>query len=230
MKKIVIIPVYNEQNSIIHVMNDLKRNAPDFDTVIINDGSTDNTLAECIAHGFNVINLPMNVGIGASVQTGYIYALQKGYDIAVQFDGDGQHEAKYLSKLYDEMIKTKSDMAIGSRYLAKQGFQSTAMRRIGIRFLSKLIKVLYHQEIRDVTSGQRMINKKVMAFFAEYYPYDYPEPETLALCMREKFKITEVPVIMRSREEGNSSIGIKQSIYYMLKVSFFILVGYFRQS
>ncbi len=230
MKKIAIIPVYNEQNNIIQVMNDLKTNAPDFDTVIINDGSTDHTIEACRGHGFNVISLPSNAGIGASVQTGYIYALEKGYDIAVQFDGDGQHEAKFLGKLYDTMIRTESDMVIGSRYLAKQGFQSTAMRRIGIRFLSSLIRILYRQKIRDVTSGQRMVNRKVMAFFAEYYPYDYPEPETLALCMRERFKVTEVPVIMRSRKDGNSSIGIRQSVYYMLKVSFFILVGYFKQS
>ena len=229
MKKIAIIPVYNEQNNIIQVMNDLKTNAPDFDTVIINDGSTDHTIEACREHGFNVISLPSNAGIGASVQTGYIYALERGYDIAVQFDGDGQHEAKFLGKLYDTMIRTESDMVIGSRYLAKQGFQSTAMRRIGIRFLSSLIRILYRQKIRDVTSGQRMVNRKVMAFFAEYYPYDYPEPETLALCMRERFKVTEVPVIMRSRKDGNSSIGIRQSVYYMLKVSFFILVGYFKQ-
>lgn len=194
MKKIVIIPAYNERNNIINVINDLKENAPDFDYVIINDGSTDDTMSLCVENGLNVVNLPVNLGIGACVQTGYIYALDNGYDIAVQFDGDGQHKAKYLKKMYNEMIKTGSDMVIGSRYLIKDGFQSTALRRIGITILSKLIKALHKQEIKDVTSGFRMINKKLMTAFSEYYPYDYPEPETIAFCMRKKFKIVEVPV------------------------------------
>jgi len=229
MKKIVIIPAYNEQNNLIGVINDLKTNAPDFDYVIINDGSTDDTISLCSENGCNVINLSINLGIGASVQTGYIYALENGYDIAVQFDGDGQHEAKYLKKMYNEMIKTGSDMVIGSRYLTKNGFQSTALRRMGIKILSKLIKVLHKQEIKDVTSGLRMINKRVMTAFVEYYPYDYPEPETIAFCIRKKIKITEVPVTMRARREGNSSIDSMQSIYYMLKVSFSIIVDYFKR-
>lgn len=229
MKKLVIIPAYNEQNNITEVIYDLKKNASDFDYVIINDGSTDNTIAICREKGFNVVDLPINLGIGASVQTGYIYALENGYDVAVQFDGDGQHEARYLNKMYNVMIKTDSDMVIGSRYLTKEGFQSTALRRVGIRILSKLIKILHKQEIKDVTSGLRMINKKVMSAFVEYYPYDYPEPETIAFCIRKNFKITEVPVTMRARKEGSSSIDSMQSIYYMLKVSFSIIVDYFKR-
>lgn len=229
MKKIVIIPAYNEQNNITDVINDLKKNAADFDYVIINDGSTDDTIALCREMGFNVIDLPINLGIGASVQTGYLYALEHNYDVAVQFDGDGQHEAKYLHKMYNVMIKTESDMVIGSRYLIKEGFQSTALRRIGIRFLSKLIKILHKKEIKDVTSGLRMINKKVMTAFVEYYPYDYPEPETIAFCIRKNFRITEVPVTMSARKEGRSSIDSIQSLYYMLKVSFSIIVDYFKR-
>ncbi|MDD2494457.1 MAG: glycosyltransferase family 2 protein [Tissierellia bacterium] len=229
MKKIVIIPAYNERNNLTGVINDLKINAPDFDYVIVNDGSTDDTLTLCSKHNLNVINLPVNLGIGASVQTGFIYALGNGYDIAVQFDGDGQHDAKYLHKMYDEMIKTNSDMVIGSRYIIKDGFQSTKLRRAGIRILSKLIKILHKQEIKDVTSGLRMINNKVMEAFVQYYPYDYPEPETIALCIRKKYKITEVPVTMRARNEGNSSINSIQSIYYMLKVSFSIIVDFFKK-
>jgi hypothetical protein len=229
MKKIVIIPAYNEQNNLIGVINDLKKNAPDFDYVIVNDGSTDDTITLCNEHDLNVINLPVNLGIGASVQTGYIYALENGYDIAVQFDGDGQHDAKYLTKMYDEMIKTDSDVVIGSRYLIKDGFQSTVLRRAGIRILSGLIKILHNQEIKDVTSGLRMINKKVITTFVQYYPYDYPEPETIALCIRKKFKITEIPVLMHARKEGNSSIDNIQSVYYMLKVSFSIIVDYFKR-
>ncbi len=229
MKKIVIIPAYNESNNLIGVIDDLRKNAADFDYVIINDGSTDNTIFLCREKGFNVIDLPINLGIGASVQTGYIYALENNYDIAVQFDGDGQHDAEYLDKMYDEMIKNGSDIVIGSRYLSKEGFQSTALRRFGIKILSKLIKVLHKQEIKDVTSGLRMINKKVMTAFVENYPHDYPEPETIAFCMRKKFKITEVPVTMNSRNEGKSSINKIQSIYYMLKVSFSIIIDYYKK-
>lgn len=229
MKKIVLIPAYNEQNNIAEVINDLRENAGDFDYVIINDGSTDDTITLCREKGFNVIDIPINLGIGASVQTGFIYALENDYDIAVQFDGDGQHEAKYLYKMYNAMIATDSDMVIGSRYLTKEGFQSTALRRIGIRFLSRLIKALHKKEIKDVTSGLRMINKKVMSAFVDYYPYDYPEPETIAFCIRKNFKITEVPVTMRPRKEGKSSIDSMQSVYYMLKVSFSIIIDYFKR-
>lgn len=229
MKKLVIIPAYNEQNNITEVIHDLRKYASDFHYIIINDGSTDDTISICRKMGFNVVDLPINLGIGASVQTGYIYALENNYDVVVQFDGDGQHEAKYLNKMYDVMIETGSDMVIGSRYLTKQGFQSTALRRVGIRILSRLIKTLYKQEIKDVTSGLRMINKKVTKAFVEYYPHDYPEPETIAFCIRKSFKITEVPVTMRARVEGSSSIKNMQSIYYMLKVSFSIIVDYFKR-
>ncbi|HHZ01457.1 MAG TPA: glycosyltransferase family 2 protein [Tissierellia bacterium] len=230
MKKLVIIPAYNEQNNLINVINDLKMNAPDFDYVIINDGSTDETMTLCAENSLNVINLPVNLGIGACVQTGYKYALKKGYKIAVQFDGDGQHKAEYLGKMYKEMIETDSDMVIGSRYLYKNGFQSTVFRRMGIKILSKLIKVLYKQEIKDVTSGLRMVNKRLVTEFSNYYPYDYPEPETVAFCMRKKFKITEVAVTMRARNEGKSSINKIQSIYYMVKVSFSIIIDYFKKT
>ncbi|NLJ59115.1 MAG: glycosyltransferase family 2 protein [Tissierellia bacterium] len=229
MKKIVIIPAYNEQNNLIKVIKDLKLNAPRFDYVIINDGSTDDTISLCIENNLNVINLPVNLGIGACVQTGYIYALKNDYSVAVQFDGDGQHKAKYLEKMYHELIKTGSDMVIGSRYLDKNGFQSTALRRTGIKILSKLIKILHKEEIKDVTSGLRMVNRRLMEAFSEYYPYDYPEPETIAFCMRKKFEITEFPVTMRPRMEGTSSIDRIQSIYYMLKVSFSIIVDYFKK-
>lgn len=229
MRKIVIIPAYNEQNNIIEVVDDIKKNAPGFDYVIINDGSTDDTIYLCRREGFNTIDLPVNLGIGGSVQTGYIYALENGYDVAVQFDGDGQHEAKYLEKMYDEMIRTGSDMVIGSRYLSKNGFQSTTLRRFGTGFLSLLIKILHKQQIRDVTSGLRMVNKKLLTAFSENYPYDYPEPETVAFCMRKKFKITEVPVTMCPRKKGCSSIGSIQSVYYMFKVSFSIIIDYFNR-
>jgi len=229
MKKIIIIPAYNEQSSLMHVIYDLKENAHSYDYVIINDGSTDDTSELCREEGFNVITLPVNLGIGASVQTGYLYALEKGYDIAVQFDGDGQHDAKYIDSMYRKMLETGSDMVIGSRYITKEGFQSTALRRTGIMALSKLIKILHKQEVKDVTSGFRMINRKVIESFAEYYPYDYPEPETIAFCIRKNYRITEVPVMMRARNGGSSSIKNFQSVYYMLKVGLSIIIDYFKK-
>lgn len=229
MKKIVIIPAYNEQSNLMNVIDDLRENADGYDYVIINDGSTDDTARLCSEKGLNVISLPVNLGIGASVQTGYLYALEKGYDIAVQFDGDGQHDARYLKPMYDKMLESGSDMVIGSRYITKEGFQSTALRRTGIMALSRLIKLLHRQDIKDVTSGFRMINRRVMEAFADYYPYDYPEPETIAFCIRKNYRITEFPVIMRPRNGGCSSIKKFQSIYYMMKVGLSIIVDYFKK-
>ena len=140
MKKLVIIPAYNEQGGIEKTVWDIKKHAPDFDYVVINDCSSDRTLEVCRNNGFHTINLPVNLGIGGSVQTGYLYAWRNGYDVAVQFDGDGQHNAEYLEEMADKLIKEKLDMVIGSRYIKKEGFQSSGLRRVGIRYFTCLIK------------------------------------------------------------------------------------------
>lgn len=224
MKKIVIIPAYNESESIVSTINDIKMNAPEFDYVIINDCSKDNTYDICLENGFNVLNLPMNLGIGGAVQTGYLYAYKNGYDIAVQFDGDGQHDAKYLDAMAKELVEFDVAMVIGSRYIDKEGFQSSSMRRIGIKYFSLLIKLLTGKTITDPTSGLRMCNRHVMEMFSEVYPKDYPEPETTVKVLRHKLKVKEVPVVMRARETGVSSITPKKSIYYMIKVTLAILI------
>lgn len=224
LKKLVIIPAYNESASIVNTVNDIKKNAPDFDYVVINDHSKDNTLQVCKDAGLNVIDLPLNLGIGGAVQTGYLYACQNGYDIAVQFDGDGQHDAKYLNEMAETLVNEQADMVIGSRFIEKEGFQSSFTRRLGIRYFTFLIKILTGQKITDPTSGYRMCNRKIIELFAGNYPKDYPEPETTTWILRKKLKVLEIPVIMRAREEGVSSISLKKSFYYMFKVTMAIII------
>jgi glycosyltransferase involved in cell wall biosynthesis len=219
MKKIAIIPAYNESASIVNTIKDIKENAPGFDYVVINDRSTDNTYKVCIDNGINVLNLPLNLGIGGAVQTGYWYALENGYDIAVQFDGDGQHDAKYLETMAQYLVENECDMVIGSRFITKEGFQSSSARRMGIKYFALLIKILTGKKITDPTSGFRMANRKIIELFSNVYPKDYPEPETVVAILDKKYKVKELPVVMRAREEGVSSISMKKSIYYMVKVS-----------
>lgn len=225
MKKLVIIPAYNEKDSIVNTVKDIKDNAQGFDYIVVNDCSTDNTYDVCVENGLKVINLPLNLGIGGAVQTGYLYAFQNGYDIAVQFDGDGQHDAAYLNEMADYLVKNECDMVIGSRFIEKEGFQSSGLRRIGIKYFTGLIKILTGKTITDPTSGMRMVNKKLLEKFTDEYPKDYPEPESVVTILSEKYKVTEIPVVMNEREEGVSSISLKNSVYYMIKVSFAILIA-----
>ena len=225
MKKLVIIPAFNEEGNLEKTIKDIKDNAPDFDYVIINDCSTDKTLEMCRRHGFSYLNLPVNLGIGGAVQTGYRYAYYHGYDIAVQFDGDGQHSASHLEDMVTTLIDTESDMVIGSRFIEKEGFQSSGLRRIGIKYFTGLIKLLTGKKITDPTSGMRMVNIKLLEKFSDEYPKDYPEPESVVTILAEKYKVMEIPVVMNEREEGVSSISLKNSVYYMIKVSFAILIA-----
>lgn len=225
MRKLVIIPAFNEEGNLEKTIRDIKENAPDFDYVIINDCSTDGTLEMCRRHGFSYLNLPVNLGIGGAVQTGYRYAYYHGYDVAVQFDGDAQHSAVYLEEMFHVMQQTDSAMVIGSRFIEKEGFQSSSVRRVGIKYFTVLIRLLTGKNITDPTSGMRMINWKLLEKFTEDYPKDYPEPESVVTILSEKYGVTEIPVIMNEREEGVSSISLKKSIYYMIKVSCAMLVA-----
>ena len=224
MKKLVIIPAYNEEASIVNTVQDILDHAPGFDYVVINDCSKDRTLQRCRENGLNVINLPVNLGIGGGIQTGYRYAVEHGYDVAVQFDGDGQHDASYLQAMADRLERDDLDMVIGSRFIENEGFQSTGLRRFGINFFKFLIKLLYGGTITDATSGMRMCSRRVMEEFSVAYPQDYPEPETVARLLRKKYKVREIPVVMRERSAGTSSINPAKSVYYMIKVSLAILV------
>lgn len=225
MKKLAIIPAYNEAGNIEKTVNDILQNAPGFDYVIINDHSRDNTLEICKANGFHVIDLPVNLGIGGGVQTGYMYAYRNGYDFAVQFDGDGQHNAAYLEDMARQMEEEELDMLIGSRYITREGFQSTGLRRLGIRYFTGLIKLVTGAKITDPTSGMRMVNRKVMGQFAANYPKDYPEPESVVTLLKQKARVSECAVIMNERKEGVSSISPLKAVYYMIKVTIAILIA-----
>ena len=228
-EKIIIIPAYNESANIVKTINAIRRSAEDFDYVIINDCSTDETRDICEANQFNIINLPINLGIGGAVQTGYRYAYEEGYDIAVQVDGDGQHDPSFLSRMAEYIESNGSDMIIGSRFINKEGFQSSGTRRIGIKYFTILIQILTGNKITDPTSGLRMVNRSVMKMFAYDYPKDYPEPESVVTVLRKGKKVDEIPVIMKAREGGVSSISPRKSVYYMLKVSLAILIECIRK-
>lgn len=224
MKKLIIIPAYNESESIKSTVMDIMKNAPDFDYVIINDCSRDNTRQICEENQFNLINLSINLGIGGAVQTGYMYARDNGYDIAVQVDGDGQHDPSFLNTMAQHLEKNNLDMVIGSRFVEKEGFQSSTMRRVGIRYFTWLIKLCTGKTITDPTSGLRMIGRRAIELYAADYPKDYPEPESVVAAIRRGMKVEEIPVIMRKRQGGVSSISLGKSIYYMVKVTLAILM------
>ena len=224
MKKLVIIPAYNESENIVNTVKEIKEKASDFDYVVINDCSSDKTLEILESNHLNYINLPVNLGIGGAVQTGYKYALEHEYDMAVQVDGDGQHDPAYLHSLEETLIKEKADMVIGSRFIKNEGFQSTFARRMGIVYFTKMIKSLTGTTITDPTSGFRLVNKDVITLFANDYPRDYPEPESIVALLKRKKKVIEVPVQMKERQGGVSSIRLWNSVYYMIKVSIAILV------
>ena len=223
-KGLIIIPAFNESTNLIHVVNDISNNAPDFDYIIINDCSTDDTEEICISNRFNYISLPINLGIGGAMQTGYKFAQRYGYEVAVQFDGDGQHDATYISLLLNTMKEKGADMVIGSRFINKEGFQSSITRRIGIRFFEKLISGTTGKMITDATSGFRMVNKDIINLFCEYYPRDYPEPESIVSILRKGYRIEEAPVLMRERIGGTSSIVNFKAVYYMIKVTLAIMI------
>lgn len=229
MKSIVIIPAYNEEKSIEKTVEDIRQNAPEFDYVIVNDCSRDATLKVCMEKGMHVLNLPINLGIGGAVQTGYRYAYKNGYDFAVQFDGDGQHDARFLHEMRDYMIEHKLNMLIGSRFIEKEGFQSSGIRRFGIRYFSGLIRLLTGTRVTDPTSGMRMVDRDIIEIYAESYPKDYPEPESVVAILNMGKTVGEYPVVMRERTEGVSSISPLRSVYYMVKVTLAILVEMLRK-
>lgn len=223
MKKLIIIPAYNESEAILSTVETIRREAPDFDYLVVNDCSTDSTKQILEEHRLNFLDLLVNLGIGGAVQTGYMYAYRHGYDMAVQVDGDGQHDPAFLKTMADHLENHHCDMVIGSRFIRKEGFQSSRARRMGIQWFSWLIRMMTGVTITDPTSGLRMVGRRGMELFSKDYPRDYPEPETIVTLLNRNLKIEEIPVIMRERQGGTSSINLKKSVYYMVKVSLAIL-------
>ncbi len=230
MKILLIIPAYNEEENILKTCKKIeeynKINNKNIDYIVINDGSKDNTLKIIQEYNLKHINLIRNLGIGGAVQTGYKYAFQHNYDIAIQFDGDGQHDINYVSKICKPIIEGQADMVIGTRYLDKTSseFQSTFMRRLGSNIISLFIKIFCGKKITDPTSGFRAVNKKVIEKFAKEYPTEYPEPESTVQLLVNKYKIKEVPVSMNERLGGVSSIRLGKTVDYMLKVLLAIII------
>ena len=229
LKRLIIIPAYNEAENIVKTVEAIKEKAKGFDYIIINDCSTDRTKNICEENGYNIINLPINLGIGGAVQTGYKYAYNHDYDIAVQVDGDGQHDPLFLEVMAQYLEEHSADMVIGSRFIEKKGFQSSRARRIGIIFFTQLIKIMTGATITDPTSGLRMVGRNVIELFSNDYPRDYPEPESVVAILRRHMKVIEIPVVMKEREGGVSSNSLKKSVYYMIKDTLAILIERIRK-
>lgn len=228
LKVLVVVPAFNESQNIESVVRALIHAG--YDYIVVNDGSSDNTAEICQEAGFNLLNLKENLGIGGAVQAGHKYALANGYDIDIQFDGDGQHDVKSIEKLIQE-INNGADLAIGSRFLEQSdGFKSTFMRRVGIKWLSGAIRLVSGLHITDPTSGFRATGHKALELFCNDYPADYPEPESIVAAAKKQLTISEVQVTMHERQGGTSSIKAISSIYYMVKVTLaIILVGLGRE-
>ena len=223
-KVLLIIPAYNEEESLRSLIEEIKAVCPEVDYLVVNDCSSDDTERLLEELGANYISLPCNMGIGGAVQSGYRYAAQNGYDIAIQIDGDGQHDVRFVKDMVKLIEDKQADVVIGSRFIDKEGFQSSQARRIGIRILSMLIRLMCGAMVKDVTSGFRAVNRRFIELFAENYPDDYPEPEVIVTAKLYGAVINEVPVVMRERTTGKSSINLKRSIYYMIKVSLAIII------
>ena len=223
-KVLLIIPAYNEEESLRSLIEEIKAVCPEVDYLVVNDCSSDDTERLLEELGANYITLPCNMGIGGAVQSGYRYAAQNGYDIAIQIDGDGQHDVRFVKDMVKLIEDKQADVVIGSRFIDKEGFQSSQARRIGIRILSMLIRLMCGAKVKDVTSGFRAVNRRFIELFAENYPDDYPEPEVIVTAKLYGAVIKELPVVMRERTTGRSSINLKRSIYYMIKVSLAIII------
>lgn len=231
MRVIIIIPAFNESENIKRVVNDIKKENTNWDILVVNDCSLDNTsaIAKSTKQAF-VLDLPFNLGIGGAVQAGFKYAKTHNYDIAIKYDGDGQHLPGEIKTLLNVMSENNVDVVIGSRFLEKHdGFKSTLMRRVGIKIFQILNSMLIKQKITDNTSGFIAFNKKVISFFAEHYPTDYPEPESIINLKKNGFVIKEVFVKMQHRQGGKSSISGLKSVYYMFKVILAIIMGSMRK-
>ena len=227
-KILIIIPAYNEEENILKTYTKIKeynkKNKTNYDMIVINDGSTDNTKKILKENNIPNINLIHNLGIGGAVQTGYKYAYENNYDIAVQFDGDGQHDVRYVEKIIKPIIEKKADLVIGSRFVEDiKTFKSTFARRVGIKIISCFMKFATHKKIHDTTSGFRACSKELIYDFSLSYPSEYPEPITTAEVLKKKYTVKEVAVEMNEREAGVSSIRAWKNIYYMLNVCLALL-------
>lgn len=231
MRRIAIVPALNEERALPAVIDELRAFDPGLDIVVIDDGSVDRTAAVAAAKGALVLRLPFNLGIGGAVQTGFRYAFEHGYDIAVRVDGDGQHDPSQLGRVLEPVLRGEADIVVGSRFAADgDGYRSSRTRRVGIRLLAWVVSRIVGQRVTDTTSGFQALDRDAIALFARDYPHDYPEVEATIMVFRHRLRLREVPVSMRERGGGRSSITALRSIYYMVKVLLAIFVGLFRRN
>ena len=225
---LVIIPAYNEEDSITPVIAAVRQQLAWADIAVLNDGSTDHTGELAEAAGAIVLHLPYNVGIGASVQTGFMFAAEREYEVVLRVDGDGQHDPRDLNRLVEALQAGNADIVIGTRFIEDRGYHTPAPRRLGILILARLISTITGQPVTDPTSGFAAFNRRAIRLFAVTYPHDYPEPEALVVAHRAGLRLHEIPVTMKPRQGGRSSITRLRSAYYMIKVILAILIGLLR--
>jgi glycosyltransferase involved in cell wall biosynthesis len=230
VRRIAIVPAYNEAGNVGRVVDELRAFDAGLDVVVVSDGSVDRTADVAAEHGAHVVRLPFNLGIGGAVQTGFKYAWEQGYELAVRCDGDGQHDPAELPKVLEPVLAGTADIVVGSRFVGDRGYRSSAARRVGIRLLATIVSAIARQRVTDTTSGFQALNRKALALFAADYPHDYPEVEGMVMTIKHKLRLQEVPVRMREREHGQSSITALRSIYYMAKVLLALFVGLFRRN
>jgi glycosyltransferase involved in cell wall biosynthesis len=227
--RIAIVPAYNEERNVGRVLDELRALDPGLDVVVVSDGSADRTAEVAASRGAHVITLPFNLGIGGAVQTGFRHAWEEGYELAVRLDGDGQHDPQELRALVAPVVAGEADLAVGSRFVSGGGYRSSAARRIGIRILARVVSVIARQRLTDTTSGFQACNRRAIAVYAADLPHDYPEVEGMVMAIKHRIRLVEVPVTMREREHGRSSIGALASIYYMVKILLALFVDLFRR-
>jgi glycosyltransferase involved in cell wall biosynthesis len=231
VRRVALVPAFNEEANVGRVIDEIRAVDPALDVVVVDDGSYDRTAEVARAHGATVVRLPFNLGIGGAVQTGFRFAFEHGYDLAVRLDGDGQHDPSQLERILAPVVAGEADIAVGSRFAGERdGYRSSRSRRIGIRLLAWVVSRIVGRRVTDTTSGFQALNHRAIELFAHDYPHDYPEVEATIMVSRHRLRSIEVPVSMRERGGGRSSITAIRSVYYMVKVLLAIFVGLFRRN
>jgi glycosyltransferase involved in cell wall biosynthesis len=230
LRRIAIVPARNEEESVGRVVDEIHAFDPDMEVVVVDDGSGDRTAAVARAAGARVVRLPFNLGIGGAVQTGFRYAFENGFQLAVRLDGDGQHDPRELPALLEPVLADRADIVVGSRFAGAEAYRSSFARRLGIRLFARIVSALVRRRVTDTTSGFQALNRRGIALFAADYPHDYPEVEAIVMVFKHRLRLEEVPVRMRERAGGRSSITAGRSVYYMLKVTLALFIGLFRRN